>query len=133
MSLGSNNIEVLQNYRELSMLGVIKYNVITCNDASGSFCVVQNLKKFHGKSGQIISSLDTTGNDLVFSGTWSSTANQDVTILCDCYAQLDMVLINVDVHILHTGRYFYHIVSFLIFLLPINDISLYLINNYNAF
>ena len=31
-----------------------KYNVITCNDASDSFCIGQDLEKISGKFGQII-------------------------------------------------------------------------------
>ena len=69
---------------------------MTCTDASGSFVIGQDLKKFSGKSGQIISGFDTTGSDLFFSGTWSSTTYQDAQILCDFYAHLDMVLVVVD-------------------------------------
>ena len=56
---------------------------MTCNDASGSFVIGQDLEKFSGKSGQIISGLDTRASDLFFSGTWNSIANVDATILCD--------------------------------------------------
>ena len=73
-----------------------KYNVMTCTDASGSFIIGQDFEKFSGKSGQIISGLDVTSSDLFFSGTWTSTANQDATILCDFYAHYDTVLVIVD-------------------------------------
>ena len=46
-----------------------KYNVITCNDAyaSGGSVIGQDLETNNGKSGQIISGLDTTASDLFFS------------------------------------------------------------------
>ena len=73
-----------------------KYNVMTCNDASGSFVIGQDLEKFCGKSGQIISGLDSTGSDLFFSGTWTSNTYTDANILADFYGHFDQVLVIVD-------------------------------------
>ena len=63
---------------------------------SGSFVIGQDLEKFSGKYGQITLGLDTTASDLFFSTTWSSIANADMSILCDFYTHLDMVLVVVD-------------------------------------
>ena len=41
---------------------ISKYNVLTCNDAAGTFVIGQDLEKFSGKSGQIISGHDTTSS-----------------------------------------------------------------------
>ena len=54
------------------------------------------LKNIAGKSGQIISGIDTTGSDLFFSGTGTSATNTDASILADFYAHLDMILVVVD-------------------------------------
>ena len=105
--IGENNIEAFEELKKafhaggntLASLGIhnfTKYNVMTCTDASGSFVISQDFEKYSGKSSQIISGLDTTGSDLFFSGTWTSTTNQDANILCDFYAHLDMVLVIVD-------------------------------------
>ena len=63
----------------------------------------QDFEKFSGKSGQIISGMDTTSSDLFFSGTWSSLTNVDATILTDFFAHYDQVLVIVDGQI--TGHY----------------------------
>ena len=62
----------------------------------GTFVIGQDLEQFSGKSGQIISGLDTTASDLFFSGTWTSVANAAATILADFYAHFDQVLVIVD-------------------------------------
>ena len=54
--------------------------------------IAANTKQFSGKSGQIISGLNTTGSDLFFSGTWSAIANTDAQILADFYAHYDEIL-----------------------------------------
>ena len=64
-------------------------NALFISEAEGIF-------QGSGKSGQITSGLDTTGSDLFFGGTWSSTANQDAQNLVDFYAHLGMVLVIVD-------------------------------------
>ena len=73
-----------------------KYNVLTGTDAAGTFTISQDLKKFSGKNGHIISGLGTTSSDLFFSGNWPSIANADAAILADFYAHLGMVLVIVD-------------------------------------
>ena len=56
----------------------------------------QDFKKISGNSRQIISGLDKTDINLFFSGTRSSIANQNASILCDFYTHLDMVLVIID-------------------------------------
>ena len=76
---------------------VTSYNIWNDNtDASGTFVIGADLEQYSGKSGQIISGLDTTSSDLFFSGTWSSIANTDATILADFYAHFDQALVIVD-------------------------------------
>ena len=105
--LTQNNIEAFEELKKslhagcnaLVSVGIhnlAKYNVMTCTDASGSFIIGQDFEKFSGKSGQIISGLDTTSSDLFFSGTWTATGNQDANILSDFYAHMDMVLVIID-------------------------------------
>ena len=60
------------------------------------FVIGQNFEQFSGKSGQIISGLDTTSSDLFFSGTWSSITNADATILADFMCHFDQVLVIID-------------------------------------
>ena len=81
----------------LGIHNVTSYNIRNANtDASGTFCIAGDMEQFSGKSGQIISGIDTTGSDLFFSGTWTSNANTDANILADFYAHFDQVLVIVD-------------------------------------
>ena len=75
---------------------ITKYNVMACTDATGSFVIGQDFEKFSGKSGQIISGLDSAASDLFFSGTWSRITNTDATILADFYCHFDEVLVIAD-------------------------------------
>ena len=81
----------------LGIHNVTSYNIRNANtDTSGTFVIGQDFEQFSGKSGQIISGLDTTNSDLLFLGPWSSIANADATILVDFYAHFDQVLVIVD-------------------------------------
>ena len=81
----------------LGIHNITSYNIRNANtDTTGTFCIGQDFEQLSGKSGQIISGLDTTSSDLFFSGTWSSVANADATILADFYAHFDQVLVIVD-------------------------------------
>ena len=84
----------------LASLGIhnfTSYDIRNANtDTTGTFVIGQDLEQCSGKSGQIISGLDTTTSDLFFSATWSSTTNADSTILADFYAHFDQVLVIVD-------------------------------------
>ena len=103
-----NNIQAFEELKKafnsggntLASLGihnVTSYNIQNNNtDTTGTFVIGQDLENFSGQSGQIISGLDTTASDLFFSGTWSSIANADATILADFYAHFDQVLVIVD-------------------------------------
>ena len=80
----------------LASLGIhnfTSYNIRNANsDTTGTYVIGQDLEQFSGKSGQIISGLNTTGSDLFFGGTWSSITNADATILADFYAHFDQIL-----------------------------------------
>ena len=52
-----------------------------------------DFEKYSGKSGQIISGLDTTGSDLYFSGTGNSNTNTDAQIIASFFAHFDNVLV----------------------------------------
>ena len=81
----------------LGIHNVTSYNIRNANtDASGTFVIGADLEQYSGKSSQIISGLNTTSSDLFFSGTWSSIANADATILADFNAHFDQVLVIVD-------------------------------------
>ena len=68
------------------------YNIRNANtDTTGTFIIAQVFDQFLGKSGQIISGLDSTGSDLFFSDTWQSNANTDANILADFYGHFDQV------------------------------------------
>ena len=60
------------------------------------FILGQDFGQFSGKSVQIITGVDTTGSDPLFSGTWTSNANTDAQILSDFCARFDQVLVIVD-------------------------------------
>ena len=79
---------------------VTSYNKYVSNDATGTFQIGLDLEQFSGKSGQIISGLDTTSSDLFFSGTWSTVVTDGTTnntsILADFYAHYDSDLVIVD-------------------------------------
>ena len=106
--LTQNNIEAFEELKKsfhaggntLASLGihnVTSYNITHANtDTTGTFVIGQDLEKFSGKSGQIISGLDTTSSDLFFSGTWGANPAYDATILADFYAHYDQVLVIVD-------------------------------------
>ena len=55
------------------------------------FMIGMDFEKYSGKSGQIISGLDTTGSDLYFSGTWNTNANTDAQIIASFFAHFDNV------------------------------------------
>ena len=106
--LTQNNIQAFEELKRsfqasgntLASLGIhnfTSYNIRNANsDTTGTFVIGQDLEQFSGKSGQIISGLNTTGSDLFFSGTWSSIANADATILADFYAHFDQILMIED-------------------------------------
>ena len=76
------------------------YNKYVSNDSTGTYQIGLDLEQFSGKSGQIISGLDTTSSDLFFSGTWSTVvtdgSTNNTSILADFYAHYDSVLVIVD-------------------------------------
>jgi hypothetical protein len=73
------------------------YNIRSANtDTTGTFVIGQDFEQFSGKSGQIISGLDSTGSDLFFSGTWTNNTYTDANILADFYGHFDQVLVIVD-------------------------------------
>ena len=81
----------------LGIHNVTSYNIRNANtDTTGTFVIGQDFEQFSGKSGQIISELDSTGSDLFFSGTWGANPTYDATILADFYAHFDQVLVIVD-------------------------------------
>ena len=102
--LTQNNIEAFEELKKsfhaggntLASLGihnVTSYNLTHANtDTTGTFVIGQDLEKFSGKSGQIISGLDTTSSDLFFSGTWAAQTTIDASITADFYAHYDCVL-----------------------------------------
>jgi len=104
-----NNIEAFEELKKsfhsggncLASLGchnVTSYNKYVSNDATGTFQIGLDLEQFSGKSGQIISGLDTTASDLFFSGTWSTVVNDGSTnntsILADFYSHYNSVFGN---------------------------------------
>ena len=74
-TLGIHNIDSFNQYYNVSTTVNGNQNATT---AVGSFIIGQDLEQFSGKSGQIISGVDTTSSDIYFSGTWTSTTNAEV-------------------------------------------------------
>ena len=62
----------------LGIHNITSYNTRNANtNTTSTFVIGQDLEQF----GQIIAGLNTSASDLFFSGTWSSVANSDDTIL----------------------------------------------------
>ena len=60
----------------LASLGVHNFTCYNIRNTNGTSIIVQDFEKFSGKSGQIISGLDSTASDLFLSVTWSSITNR---------------------------------------------------------
>ena len=67
-----SNLAFYAGGNTLASLGIhnfTSYNIRNANtDTTGTFCIGQDFEQFSGKSGQIISGLDTTASDLFFLG-----------------------------------------------------------------
>ena len=73
-----------------------KYNVMTCNDARGSFLQDKIWKSLVKNLDIFFSDIDKTASNLFFSAKWLSIANADAIILCMCYAHNAYVMVIVD-------------------------------------
>ena len=77
----------------------VSYIVQNAVNGTGSFIIGQDLESYSGKSGELISGLDTSGTDIYFSGGFPAIGGNAVVSydsLMDFYARYDMILNIVD-------------------------------------